>query len=81
LVAVAEGDYVTIPLESDSRADEMTPAERQTLLAGLEREMREAAKRFDFEKAAQYRDRMKAIKGQGLYGESIAQGSGSETIQ
>ena len=32
--------------------------------------MREAAKAFDFEKAAQFRDRMKALKASGVYEEA-----------
>jgi len=63
LVAVAEADYVTVPLEDDESGDEqLTPEQRDTLIAELETRMREAAKVFEFEKAAQYRDRMKALK-------------------
>jgi len=63
LVAVAEGDYVTVPLEDDATADEqLTNEQRDALITELETRMREAAKLFEFEKAAQFRDRMKALK-------------------
>ncbi len=70
LVAVAEGDYVTIPLEDDSDPEaELTGEERVALISELEIKMREAAKRFEFEKAAQFRDRVKALKVSGVYDE------------
>ncbi len=73
LVAVAEGDYVTVPLEPDTDTEgELNPEEREALIAELEVKMREAAKLFEFEKAAQYRDRMKALKASGVYEETAA---------
>jgi excinuclease ABC subunit B len=74
LVAVAEGDYITIPAEPESPVEELTPAERDKLLGELETQMREFAKKFEFEKAAQVRDRIKAIKTKGLYEESALTG-------
>ncbi len=73
LVAVAEGDYVTVPLEPemDSGA-ELSAEQREALIAELELKMREAAKLFEFEKAAQYRDRMRALKANGVYEEAVA---------
>ncbi len=63
LVAVAEADYVTVPLETEAAPEaELTPEKRDALIAELELKMREAAKIFDFEKAAQFRDRMRALK-------------------
>ena len=71
LVAIAEGDYVTVPLEADTVPEaELTPEQRDALIVELETRMREAAKLFDFEKAAQFRDRMKALKANGLYEEA-----------
>ena len=69
LVAVAEGDYVTVPLEDETESapeEELTQVQRDLLLAELEKKMRDAAKAFDFEKAAQFRDRMKALKANGV---------------
>src|SRR5579871_6613981 len=62
LVAVAEGDYVTVPLESDEEVDAMTPEQRARFIGELEERMREAARKFEFEKAAELRDRVKALK-------------------
>src|SRR5476651_354094 len=62
LVAVAEGDYVTVPLEVDEEVEALTPEQRVRFIGELEDRMREAARRFEFEKAAQLRDRVKALK-------------------
>jgi excinuclease ABC subunit B len=62
LVAVAEGDYVTVPLEEDEETLELTPEQRVKLIAELEERMRDAARKFDFEKAAQLRDRVKSLR-------------------
>ena len=62
LVAVAEGDYVTVPLEVDEEVENLTPEQRQRFIGELEERMREAARKFEFEKAAQLRDRVKALK-------------------
>jgi excinuclease ABC subunit B len=65
LVAVAEGDYVTVPLESDEEVDDLTPEQRIRFIGELEERMREAARKFEFEKAAQLRDRVKGLKAVG----------------
>jgi excinuclease ABC subunit B len=62
LVAVAEGDYVTVPLEVDEEVDNLTPEQRVRFIGELEERMREAARKFEFEKAAQLRDRVKALR-------------------
>ncbi|HSU59882.1 MAG TPA: excinuclease ABC subunit UvrB [Bryobacteraceae bacterium] len=73
LVAVAEGDYVTVPLEAETDSEaELSAEQREARIAELEVRMREAAKLFEFEKAAQYRDRMKALKASGIYEEAVA---------
>ncbi|MBV8807896.1 MAG: UvrB/UvrC motif-containing protein, partial [Acidobacteriaceae bacterium] len=73
LVAVAEGDYVTVPLDVEPEsAAELTAEERDALIAELEAKMREAAKAFEFEKAAQYRDKMRALKSGSIYEEPVA---------
>jgi excinuclease ABC subunit B len=73
LVAVAEGDYVTIPLDDEVETvpeAEMTAEQRELFVAELEKKMKDAAKAFDFEKAAQFRDRMKALKTSGVHEEA-----------
>jgi excinuclease ABC subunit B len=62
LVALAESDYVTVPIEDDQDAAGMTPEQREKFIAELEERMREAARKFEFERAAQLRDKVKALK-------------------
>jgi excinuclease ABC subunit B len=62
LVAIAEADYATPPLESAAELELLSPEQRNSMIADLERQMREAAKAFEFEKAAQFRDRIKVLK-------------------
>jgi excinuclease ABC subunit B len=72
LVAIAEADYVTVPLESDDEIDQMTPQQRDRLLGELEERMREAARKFEFEKAAQIRDKLKALRASSVAGTTAA---------
>src|SRR3954447_21557641 len=72
LIAIAESDYVTIPSEPESPVETLTPEQRDKLITELETQMRELAKKFEFEKAAEVRDRLKAIKSGSLYGEAAA---------
>ena len=72
LAHIVEADYVTVPLDTKEldAAAAGVKSEKQLaeLLAQLETQMREAAKKFEFEKAAQLRDRIKALKQQDLAG-------------
>ncbi len=78
LVAVAEGDYVTVPLDDEPEGEiELAPEQRDALIAELEVKMRQAAKIFEFEKAAQFRDRIKALKASGIYEEATPNRPGS----
>jgi excinuclease ABC subunit B len=70
LIAIAEADYVTVPVEPESPLEQMPFAEREKYLAELEEQMRGYAKQFEFEKAAQVRDRIKAIRALGIYDET-----------
>jgi excinuclease ABC subunit B len=72
LVRIAEADYVTVPLESDDEIDRMTPEQRGRLLAELEERMREAARKFEFEKAAQIRDKLKALRASAVEGIAVS---------
>lgn len=74
LVAIAEADYVTVTVEPENPAEELTPEQRAELLKQLEAQMRDYARKFEFEKAAQVRDKLKALKAQTLY-EDSTQGS------
>ncbi len=66
LVATAEADYVTVPLDLPDEAI-ATVEQRDTLVAEMETRMREAARNFEFEKAAQLRDRIRALKNRELF--------------
>jgi excinuclease ABC subunit B len=61
LASIVEADYITVPIEEDEEAL-ASPDQLEQLIANLEKQMREAAKQFEFEKAAQLRDRIKALK-------------------
>jgi excinuclease ABC subunit B len=61
LAAIIEADYVTVPSEAGD--DEVTSQDQlEALISSLENQMREAAKAFEFEKAAQLRDRVKSLR-------------------
>ncbi len=62
LVRVAAADYVDIPIEPEEPTAHLSAAQKQQLIPDLEEKMREAARNFEFEKAAQYRDRIKALR-------------------
>ena len=80
LVAIAEGDYVTIPLEDDEEEiAALTPARFRQYLADLEEKMREAAKRFEFEKAARFRDRLLDLKQKEIHDEIPPTGFGDHS--
>jgi excinuclease ABC subunit B len=72
LAKIVEADYVSIPLDAGELdaavATARTEGEVAELLSKLEAQMREAAKKFEFEKAAQLRDRIRSIKNQDLSG-------------
>jgi len=72
LAHIVEADYVTVPLDATAldaaAASVKNEAQLAELLGQLETQMREAAKKFEFEKAAQLRDRIKALKQQDLAG-------------
>ena len=64
LARIVEADYVTIPDEAtlDAAANVKNEKQLAELLAQLETQMREAAKKFEFERAAQLRDRIRGLK-------------------
>jgi excinuclease ABC subunit B len=63
---IVEADYVTVPIDDvalDAAATNVKTEEQLAqLLQQLESQMREAAKKFEFEKAAQLRDRIRSLK-------------------
>ncbi|AJE04451.1 excinuclease ABC subunit UvrB [Geobacter pickeringii] len=62
LESIEERDYLTIPLAAEPR-EEYLPAEKiPKLVKKLRKEMLDAAKKLDFEKAAELRDRIKRLE-------------------
>jgi len=72
LAAVCEADYSTVSLVRESPGEEeaLEPAAVAERVAALRREMREAAKRLEFERAAEIRDRIRALETRALGVES-----------
>ena len=72
LARIVEADYVTIPLDDvvldAATANIKTGDQLAEMLKQLEVQMREAAKKFEFEKAAQLRDRIRSLKQKDLAG-------------
>jgi excinuclease ABC subunit B len=61
LITASEADYFKVPLELDE-IEEYTAANIDATIERLEVEMRAAAKRFEFERAAELRDRIKVLR-------------------
>src|ERR1700688_925592 len=68
LAAMVEADYVTVPAEDLADADITSETKLREVLAQLEVQMREAAKKFEFERAAALRDRIRTLKQRDLSG-------------
>ena len=62
LAPIVEADYLAVPAEEDTVRIPASAQEMEELLEGLDKQMKEAAKVFEFEKAAKIRDRIKALK-------------------
>ena len=72
LARIVEADYVTIPADDAefdiSAANIKNEQQLAEALQQLEMQMREAAKKFEFERAAQLRDRIRSLKQTDLAG-------------
>jgi excinuclease ABC subunit B len=72
LARIVEADYVTVPVDDEAldaaAAKVKSEQDLADLLKQLESQMREAAKKFEFEKAAQLRDRIRGLKQRDLSG-------------
>jgi excinuclease ABC subunit B len=84
LARIVEADYVTVPLDEaklDAAASNVrSEAQLAELLHQMETQMRDAAKKFEFEKAAQLRDRIRSLKQQdlaGMFGKESAESATS----
>ncbi len=86
LAHIVEADYVTVPLDAGeldaATANIQSEEQLAEMLAKLETQMREAAKKFEFEKAAQLRDRIKSLKQQdlaGMFGKESGEAAAGES--
>ena len=61
LITASEADYFKVPIELETSEDYL-PENLEATIGRLEIEMRGAAKRFEFERAAELRDRIKALR-------------------
>jgi excinuclease ABC subunit B len=61
LITASEADYFKVPSEVEEIED-YSPANIEATIARFEVEMRAAAKRFEFERAAELRDRIKVLR-------------------
>ncbi len=68
LAAIVEADYVTVPADDFDDADITSEQKLGEVLAQLEVQMRDAAKKFEFERAAALRDRIRTLKQRDLSG-------------
>ena len=66
LVRIAEGDYVTVEMDPGPPEFEMSPEQMAKYIVELEEQMRAAARKFEFEKAAQLRDKIKQLRMEGV---------------
>ncbi len=77
LARIVEADYVTVPLDDagldTAAANIKSEKQLAEMLQQLESQMREAAKKFEFEKAAQLRDRIRSLKQRDLAGQFSAE--------
>src|SRR5215469_14787022 len=62
LAGIAEADYVDITQGSDGLPDFKSQDELDQYITNMENDMREAAKRFEFEKAAKLRDTVRDLR-------------------
>jgi excinuclease ABC subunit B len=62
MVAIAEADYIQVPVEDASDVEITDPEKLAEAIQNLEEQMREAARKFEFERAAQLRDKARALR-------------------
>jgi excinuclease ABC subunit B len=62
MAAIVEADYHTVPADDVVMGDITNEAQLVQAIAQLENQMREAAKNFEFERAAALRDRVRSLK-------------------
>jgi excinuclease ABC subunit B len=68
LAAIVEADYITVPTDDVFPEKIHSEDELRQVIAQMETQMREAAKKFEFERAAGLRDRIRALQQRELGG-------------
>ncbi|HEY4619368.1 MAG TPA: UvrB/UvrC motif-containing protein, partial [Nitrospirota bacterium] len=62
LYEISEADYVTIPAVKETADEYIQEDKLAGVLKSLEKEMKEAAKKLEFERAAELRDKIRSLK-------------------
>jgi excinuclease ABC subunit B len=62
LGSVYEADYFTVPAMAEESGEYLTPDVIRDMITGLEKRMKEAAKKLRFEEAARLRDQIRELK-------------------
>jgi excinuclease ABC subunit B len=62
LIEICDSDYVTIPVAAEGEEEYRTAEDLSRAVARLRREMRDAAKDLEFERAAELRDRLQHLE-------------------
>jgi excinuclease ABC subunit B len=62
LAGIAEADYIDVTQATDGLPDFKSQEELDAYITGMESDMREAAKKFEFEKAAKLRDMVRDLR-------------------
>jgi excinuclease ABC subunit B len=66
LIEACEADYVTVPVAAEQEEEYRTAEDLARGIARLRKEMREAAKELEFERAAELRDRLQHLEAREL---------------
>ena len=75
LVKIIEADYITVPADDLAIGDITTEEQLVQAIKQLETQMREAAKNFEFERAAALRDRIRSLKQRDLFSSELTDGT------
>src|SRR4030042_707930 len=62
LASIYEADYFTVPAVSDFKEGYLSPKEIPKMIEKLKKEMKEAASRLEFERAAELRDKIHELE-------------------
>ncbi|MCC7201800.1 MAG: excinuclease ABC subunit UvrB [Nitrospirae bacterium] len=62
LYEISESDYVTIPAVKETAEEYVQEDKLAAVLKSLEKEMKEAARKLEFERAAELRDKIRSLK-------------------